>query len=149
MQVLTQTMGSNKLCVLSFYSYILKYIKYQQLKVPSILLCLVQSVHDLTPPDVLSAPTRKIAQEFVHPGVGNEVVVVGLNSIREICRRQPWCMDADLLEDLIAYRKSKDKGIIAGARGLLHLYRQEAPSMLKRRERVCRLNDFLLSRSNE
>lgn len=136
MRILTQTMGSNKLCVLSFYSYVLKYIKYQQLQVPSILLCLVQSVHELTPPDVLAPPIRKIAQEFVHPGVGNEVVVVGLNSIREICRRQPWCMDTDLLEDLIAYRKSRDKGIMSASRGLLQLFRERNPELLRRRERV-------------
>lgn len=72
----------------------------------------------------------------MHPGVGSEVVSAGLNSIREVCTRQPLAMEEDLLGDLVEYKKSKDKGVIAGARGLLHLYRTEMPSMLKRRERV-------------
>jgi len=58
-----------------------------------------------------------------------------LNSIREVCRRQPWCMEEDLLGDLIEYRKSRDKGVITAARSLLQLYRDVNPAMLKRRER--------------
>ena len=136
MQLLSRVMGSHKLCILGFYTYVTKYITYHQLKIPSILATIAQSVHELTPPDVLEPVIRKIAQEFVHPGVGNEVVVAGLNTIREICRRQSWAMDEDLLGDLVSYRKSRDKAVTAAARGLLQLFRQINPSLLKRRERV-------------
>ena len=44
-------------------------------------------------------------------------------------------MDRDLLEDLIEYRKSKDKGVMVAARGLLQLFREVNPELLKRRER--------------
>ena len=100
-----------------------------------ILVSLAQSVHDLTPPDVLTPVIRKIAQEFVHPGVGAEVIAAGLNAIREVCRRQPWCMEEDLLGDLIEYRKSKDKGVVTASRGLLQLFREVNPGLLKKRER--------------
>jgi SDA1 len=63
----------------------------------------------------------------------SEVVAAGLNVIGEICRRQQWAM-GDLLGDLIGYRKSKDKGVMGAARGLLQLDREVNPSMLKRRE---------------
>ena len=129
-------MGAHQLCVLGFYTYIVKYLAHRQLRVPSILAALAQSVHDLTPPDVITPVIRKLAQEFVHPGVGSEVVAAGLNAIREICRRQPWSMEEDLLGDLVAYRKSRDKIVTAAARGLLHLYREVNPGMLKRSERV-------------
>ncbi|WVQ84477.1 hypothetical protein IAT38_006629 [Cryptococcus sp. DSM 104549] len=135
MQLLSRVMGTHKLCVLGFYSYIIKYLTYHQLQVTLILVSLAQSVHDLTPPDVLTPVIRKLAQEFVHPGVGAEVVAAGLNAIREVCRRQPWCMEEDLLGDLIEYRKSKDKGVVTAARGLLQLFREVNPGMLKRRER--------------
>lgn len=72
----------------------------------------------------------------MHPGVGGEVIAAGLNAIREVCRRQPWSMDEALLGDLIEYRKSRDKAVTAAARGLLQLYRDVNPGMLKRRERV-------------
>jgi hypothetical protein len=85
---------------------------------------------------VLTPVVRKLAQEFVHPGVGAEVISAGLNAIREVCRRQPWCMEEDLLGDLIEYRKSRDKGVVTAARGLLQLFREVNPGLLKKRERV-------------
>lgn len=45
-------------------------------------------------------------------------------------------MEEDLLSDLIEYRKSKDKGVVTASRGLLQLFREVNPGMLKRRERV-------------
>ncbi|KAI0956922.1 hypothetical protein AcW1_005479 [Taiwanofungus camphoratus] len=135
MQLLARVMGTHKLCVLGFYSYIMKYLAYHQLRIPAILVALAQSVHDLTPPDALSPIVRKLAQEFVHPGVGAEVIAAGLNAIREVCRRQPWAMEEDLLGDLVEYRKSRDKAVTAAARGLLQLFREVNPGMLKRRQR--------------
>ena len=142
MQLLSRVMGSHKLCVLGFYTYIVKYLSYRQLRVPSILVALAQSVHDLTPPDAVTPVIRKLAQEFVHPGVASEVLAAGLNAIREVSRRQPWAMEEDLLGDLVEYRKSKDKAVTSAARGLLRLYREVNPGILKRRERVSNL--FLL-----
>ncbi|CAO1616107.1 unnamed protein product [Sympodiomycopsis kandeliae] len=135
MQLLSRVMGVHKLCVLSFYSYIVKYLAPHQVHVTLILVSLAQSVHEQTPPDVLTPVIRKIADSFVHPGVGPEVVAAGINSIREISKRQPWCMEETLLEDLISYRKSKDKGVAAASRGLLSLYREVNPGMLSRKER--------------
>ncbi|XP_006458331.1 hypothetical protein AGABI2DRAFT_199902 [Agaricus bisporus var. bisporus H97] len=135
MHLLARVMGVHKLCVLGFYTYIVKYLTYKQLRVPAILVALAQSVHELTPPDVLIPVIRKIAQEFIHPGVAGEVISAGLNSVREVCRRQPWAMEEDLLGDLVEYRKSRDKAVTAAARGLLRLYREVNPTMLKRRER--------------
>ena len=90
----------------------------------------------MTPPDAVEPVIKKLAQEFVHPGVASQVIAAGLNSIREISRRQPWVMDGDLLGDLVEYRKSKDRSIVGAARGLLQLYREINPSLLKRRDRV-------------
>lgn len=157
MQLLTRLISQHKLTVLPFYTYILKYLQPHQLRIPTILACLVQSVHDLTPPDILYPVVRKIAQEFCHPGVGPEVVAAGINAIRGVCGRQPWCLGGGedkpdgenddtgesieedgsaLLQDLVEYRKSKDKGVMVAARSLLQLYREVNPGLLRRRERV-------------
>ncbi|EGG02198.1 uncharacterized protein MELLADRAFT_110307 [Melampsora larici-populina 98AG31] len=135
LQLFSRISAIHKLQVLPFYSYILKYINHQQLQVTSILAALAQSVHDLTPPDVLMPCLRKLANEFVHPGVASTVIAAGLNSITEISRRQPLAMEADLLADLIEYKKSKDKGIITAARSLLGLFREVNSGLLKNRER--------------
>ncbi|WFD31792.1 Severe Depolymerization of Actin [Malassezia sp. CBS 17886] len=135
MQLLSRVIGAHRLCVLPYYSYLSKYLQPHQLHITLILVALAQSVHDQTPTDMLTPTIRKIANAFVHPGVGAEVVAAGINTVREVCRRQPWCMEADLLEDLVAYRRSKDKGVSAAARGLMQLYREVNPAMLRRVER--------------
>ncbi|KAL9937015.1 hypothetical protein V8E36_004250 [Tilletia maclaganii] len=200
MQLLSRVMSAHKLCILGFYGYIVKYLNPHQQFITLILVSLAQSVHSQTPPTVLLSLVRKLADNFVHPGVSAQVNAAGLNSIREICRRQPSVMeehddgaadmdaselrgddldnvDADgnridipsgpsvatsnkakqaaangtgvatatvshtlthgptLLADLISYRKSKDKGVAAASRGLMQLYREVNPALLKRRER--------------
>jgi protein SDA1 len=135
MQLLARVTALHQLSILGFYTYVLKYLTHHQLRAPAILAVLAQSAHALTPPDALTPAIRKLAHEFVHPGVGPEVVAAGLNAIREICRRQPWAMEDDMLGDLVAYRKSRDKGVMVAARGLLQLYREVNPGILKRRER--------------
>lgn len=147
-ELLSRVMGTFHLCVLDFYTYIIKYLTHRQLRAPSILAALAQSIHDLTPPDVLTPVVHKLAQEFVHPGVGSEVIAAGLNAIREVCARQPWAIEETLLGDLVAYRKSREKSVVAAARGLLQLYRTVNPLMLKKRERVRLMFSFLSRRSN-
>jgi protein SDA1 len=135
MQLYGRLSGLHKLSVLPFYSYVSKYLTYSQLSITTILVALATSVHELIPPDTLIPVIRKLAHEFVHPGVSSQVIAAGLNSIREICKRQIWAMEHDLLEDLVDYRKSKDKGIMVASRALLQLYRDQMPEMLRKRER--------------
>lgn len=44
-------------------------------------------------------------------------------------------MDSALLQDLVEYKGSKDKGVMMAARSLITLYREVAPEMLKRKDR--------------
>ena len=64
-----------------------------------------------------------------------EVAAAGLNAIREICVRQPLAMNDTLLQDLVMYKKSKDKGVMMASKGLLGLYRQVGAEMLRKRDR--------------
>jgi protein SDA1 len=71
----------------------------------------------------------------VSEGVAGEVATAGLNAIREICARAPLAMDSTLLQDLVEYKGSKDKGVMMAARSLITLYREVAPEMLRRKDR--------------
>lgn len=44
-------------------------------------------------------------------------------------------MNSTLLQDLTEYKGSKDKGVMMAARGLIGLYREIAPEMLKKKDR--------------
>lgn len=136
MQLFGRVTGTHNCVVLGFYSYATRYLNHHQPQVTSILVSVAQSVHPLTPPDVLTPVIRKLASEFIHPGVSAPVIAAGLNAIREVCKRQPLGMEKELLEDLTEYRKSRDKGIMMASRSLLQLYREVDPAMLRRRERV-------------
>ena len=135
LQLVSRLVGLHKLTIISLYSYFIKYLSPRQPSVTSFLASLAQATHSLVPPDVLEPLVQKIANEFVSEAAASEVASAGLNAIREICVRQPLAMNDTLLQDLVMYRKSKDKGVMMAAKGLLGLYREVGADMLKKRDR--------------
>ncbi|TWU74024.1 Severe Depolymerization of Actin [Metarhizium rileyi] len=135
LQLVTRLVGLHKLTVVSLYSWFIKYLTPRQQSVTSILASLAQGTHNLVPPDALEPLIHKIANEFVSEAAASEVAAAGLNSIREICARQPLAMTDTLLQDLVQYRKSKDKGVMMAAKGLLSLYREVGAELLQKRDR--------------
>lgn len=133
--LLARLIGYHKLTILTFYSFLLKWVSPHQRDVTKILAALAGASHEFVPPDILEPCIKQIADNFVTSGVSPEVVCAGLNSIREICTRNPLCMDATLLQDLTEYKGSKDKGVMMASRSLITLYRDVAPEMLKKKDR--------------
>ena len=135
LQLVSRLVGLHKLTLIPLYSYFIKFLTPRQPSVTSFLASLAQSTHSLVPPDVLEPLVQKIANEFVSEAAAAEVASAGLNGIREVCVRQPLAMNETLLQDLVQYRKSKDKGVQMAARGLLSLYREVGAEMLRKRDR--------------
>lgn len=135
LNLVSRLVGLHKLHVIQLYSYFQKYLTPRQPSVTSFLASLAQATHNLVPPDVLEPLIQKIANEFVSEASAAEVASAGLNAIREVCVRQPLAMNETLLQDLVMYKKSKDKGVMMAAKGLLSLYREVGAEMLKKRDR--------------
>ncbi|PSS00509.1 SDA1-domain-containing protein [Coniella lustricola] len=135
LQLVTRLVGLHKLTVMSLYSWFIKFLTPKQSSVTSFLASLAQATHNLVPPDAIEPLIMKIANEFVSEAAAAEVAAAGLNAIREICARQPLAMTETLLQDLVQYRKSKDKGVMMAAKGLLSLYREVGAELLKKRDR--------------
>lgn len=135
LQLVSRLVGLHQLTIISLYSYFIKYLTPRQPSVTSFLASLAQATHKFVPPDALEPLIQKIANEFVSEASASEVASAGLNAIREICMRQPLAMNDTLLQDLVMYRKSKDKGTMMAAKGLLSLYREANPDLLKKRDR--------------
>jgi protein SDA1 len=135
LQLISRLVGLHQLTIISLYSYFIKYLTPRQPSVTSFLASLAQATHKFVPPDALEPLIQKIANEFVSEASASEVASAGLNAIREICVRQPMAMNDTLLQDLVMYRKSKDKGTMMAAKGLLSLYREANPDLLKKRDR--------------
>jgi protein SDA1 len=135
LQLVSRLVGLHKLHIMSLYSWFQKYLVPKEENVTSFLASLAQATHDLVPPDVLEPLIQKIANEFVSEASAGEIASAGLNAIREICVRQPLAMNETLLQDLVMYKKSKDKGVMMASKGLLSLYRNVGADMLKKRDR--------------
>ncbi|KAK5134480.1 hypothetical protein LTR08_006397 [Meristemomyces frigidus] len=135
LQLVSRLVGLHKLTLIPLYSYFIKFLTPRQPSVTGFLASLAQATHNLVPPDVLDPLVQKIANEFVSEAAASEVASAGLNGIREICARQPLAMNDTLLQDLVQYRKSKDKGVQMAARGMLSLYREVGAEMLRKRDR--------------
>jgi len=135
LQLVSRLIGLHKLTVISFYSYFIKFLTPKQPSVTSFLASLAQATHNLVSSDILEPLVQKIANEFVSEAAAGEVAAAGLNAIREICVRQPLAMNDTLLQDLVMYRKSKDKAVMMAAKGLLGLYRHVGAEMLRKRDR--------------
>ncbi|KAI0830921.1 SDA1-domain-containing protein [Hypoxylon sp. FL0890] len=135
LQLVTRLVGLHKLTVISLYSWFIKHLTPRQQSASSFLASLAQGTHNLVPPDVIEPLIQRIANEFVSEASASEVCSAGLNAIREICARQPLAMNETLLQDLVEYRKSKDKGVMMAAKGLLSLYREKGAEMLRKKDR--------------
>ncbi|KKA27185.1 hypothetical protein TD95_004678 [Thielaviopsis punctulata] len=135
LQLVTRLVGLHELTVISLYSWFIKYLTPRQQQVTSFLASLAQGVHQFVPPDAIEPLVQKIANEFVSEASAAEVAAAGLNAIREICVRQPLAMSDTLLQDLVQYRKSKDKGVMMAAKGLLSLFREVDAELLAKKDR--------------
>jgi protein SDA1 len=136
MRCISKLISAHKLLLINFYSYLERYMEPHHGKVTLLLVLAAECVHEDVPPDAVIPLMRTIANHFVTDKADPDVITIGLNSIREMCKRQPQIMDETLLQDLVQYKSFKrDKGVVMAARGLLELYRELAPMMLKKTDR--------------
>eukprot|EP01135_Chromosphaera_perkinsii_P005741 Nk52_evm41s359 gene=Nk52_evmTU41s359 len=135
MKMIGRLIGTHELFVLNFYPFMQKYLQPHQKDVTQVLTAVAQASHDLVPPETLEPVLMTIANNFVTERCSNEVMTVGLNSIREICARCNHCMPESLLHDLVEYKKSKDKSVTIASRSLIQLFRAVNPELLPRKER--------------
>lgn len=77
-----------------------------------------------------------LVNNFVTERNSGDVMAVGLNAIREICKRSPLVMQRDLLQDLTQYKSYREKSVMMAARSLIHLFRDVNPNLLHKRDKV-------------
>jgi len=136
MQVLAKCIACHELVILNFYPYLQRIMEPYHRDVTHLLLIAIHSLHRLVPPEACEPLLRAIANHFVNDKAEPDVITVGLNTIREMCRRQPLILPQDLLLDLTAYKGYKrDKGVSMAAKSLIYLYRELHPTMLKKKDR--------------
>lgn len=135
MNLISRLIGAHDLLVLNFYALVTKYLHPHQPDVTRILQYAAQSTHTEIPPNELEPMVRAVADNFISERNSTEAITVGLNSIREICARNPHVIGEDLLQDLVQYQKYKNKNVSIAAKSLVNLYRAKNPQLLTRKDR--------------
>lgn len=135
MNLISRLVGAHELILLNFYPYLTRYITPHQVDVTRILQYAAQSAHKDVPPNELEPILKAITFNFVSEKNSTEAITVGLNSIRELCARNPLVMDADLLQDLVQYQKYKNKNVSIAAKSLVYLFRIKNPDLLDNKNR--------------
>ena len=135
MSVISRVIGVHQLLILSYYSFLQKYLQPHQREVTQVLSALIQATHNLVPDDVLAPVLRQLCNYFINDKSRPEAMVVGLKTVREMCVRQPLIMTPDLLQDLAQYKKYREKGVSMAARSLIGLFRIISPKMLHKKDR--------------
>eukprot|EP00005_Dracoamoeba_jomungandri_P013236 CAMPEP_0174264928 /NCGR_PEP_ID=MMETSP0439-20130205/24555_1 /TAXON_ID=0 /ORGANISM="Stereomyxa ramosa, Strain Chinc5" /LENGTH=544 /DNA_ID=CAMNT_0015351099 /DNA_START=478 /DNA_END=2112 /DNA_ORIENTATION=- len=135
MNLISRLIASHKILLLNFYSFIQRYIQPHQEHITIILALVAQSVHSLIPPETLEPLVTKICNSFIDPHCSPDVIAIGINTVREICARQPWCINQVQLHDITSYRKSRNKGIMMAARSMIGLFRTINPHALEKKDR--------------
>lgn len=146
--LISRLVGTHELILFNFYPFLQRYLQPAQPEVTKVLACLVQACHEKVSPDVLHPILRGLADSFVSERSSPLAVAAGINTIREICSRVPLSIldeaneckaeseqEAPLLEDLVQYKSSKDKGVMMAARSLIALYREVHPGLLHKKDR--------------
>ncbi|PXF40317.1 Protein SDA1-like [Gracilariopsis chorda] len=146
--LISRLVGTHELILFSFYPFLQRYLQPAQPEVTRVLAYLTQACHDKVPSDVLHPILRGLADTFVSERSSPPSVAAGINTIRAICSRVPLAIldeeneckaereqESALLEDLVQYKTSKDKGIMMAARSLISLYREVHPGLLQKKDR--------------
>jgi len=139
MNFVSRLIGCHKLLLLSFYSFLQRYLTSHQQDVTRILAYLVQSSHDLVPPEELMPIIRTITHNFITERCTNEAITVGLNAVREVFARVPALLREegmeDLVQDLAMYGRKTHKSVMIASHGIVNLVREIYPTLLRKADR--------------
>lgn len=135
MSVISRMMGRHKLVLLSFYSYIQKYLNPNQKEIVKLLAYLAESVHDLLHPEDFKPLLNHLIENFVNDRCNEYTLTIGLNTIREICQKNPAIIDEFHLNYLAGYYSYKNRNVSKAAKALINAFRELNPELLERRYR--------------
>lgn len=131
LNVIARAVAEYEIVHLPLYNFLERYMEPSQLHSTQLLALSTLCIHKMVPPDAVEPLLKAIANHFITDRATPDAITVGLNSVREICKRQPLAMNADLLKDLVEYKNQRgDRGVIMAARALLQLYREVYPELL-------------------
>jgi len=128
LRLVARLIGRHNLLILGFYPYILRYLNsHEKDKIGEIFAMIIESTHDLIPPEDIKPVMNKIIDNFVTEYCSISHIVTGLNAIREILVRMPLALDTSQVEYLVEFRSFRNKSVVASAKSLVNYFRDVCP----------------------
>ena len=96
---------------------------------------IVESCHELIPPEEIKPILEKIISNFVTEYCNNKHITIGLNAIREILLRMPLALDEAQIEYLVGFRNFRNSSVVNAAKSLVNYFRDVCPQLLPKKFR--------------
>ena len=119
----------------NYFHYMHRYIKSNNNELPSVLTCLAGACHARTSLSELKPIVALILQNFANEAAPMDRLVMGVNTLKEVCLRIPEAMEEDDIYQICLLRKNKHKMVAGCIRSFINLWRGINPRILKKEYR--------------
>lgn len=135
LRLVSRLIGRHNLIILQFYPFILRYLNsHQKDKIGEIFAMIIESCHELVPPEEIKPITEKIINNYITEYCQNQHITIGLNTVREILARMPLALDEAQIEYLVEFRHfKKNSSVRSAAKSLVNFFRDVCPELLPKK----------------
>ncbi|EAN30847.1 hypothetical protein TpMuguga_03g00112 [Theileria parva strain Muguga] len=113
-----------KLTYPQFYELINKYINHKQPHITKILLVLITSTHEQLSSQILTPIINNLLLNFVSHDRDENVIIIGITTIREMCRRVVDLLKSEELLSYLSEFKHKSKNVNINIKSALKLFKE-------------------------
>jgi protein SDA1 len=136
MRLISRLIGRHSLILQQFYPFLLRYLQsHEKDKIVEIFAMIIESCHELVPPEEIKPIIEKIITNFITEYCNNKHITIGLNSIREILLRMPLALDEAQIEYLVNFRTFRNSSVVSAAKSLINFFRDVCPQLLPKKFR--------------
>lgn len=135
MGLISRLIWRNNLIFPNYLNYLQRYIKSNSNELPQVLSCLAGCCHTNTPLDEIRHIVALLLMNFANEAASHDKIVMGVNTLREICLRVPNAMEEDDIYQVCLLRKIKHKNVAGTIRSFINMWRGIDPRKLKKEYR--------------
>lgn len=136
LRLISRMIGRHKIQLLQFYPNLLRYLNsHNKDKISEIFAMIIESCHELVPPENVRPVIEKIISNYVTEYCPNQHITIGLNAVREILLRMPMALDESQIEYLCSFKSFRNKSVSVAAKSLINFFRDVCPELLPKKIR--------------
>ena len=136
MRLISRMIGRHQLLLQPFYPFLLRYLQsHEKDKIGEIFAMIIESCHDMVPPEEIKPIIEKIISNFITEYCNNKHITIGLNAIREILTRMPLALEESQIEYLVEFRNFRNSSVVNATKSLINYFRDVCPQLLPKKFR--------------